>query len=283
MEANEYGFHEQIRRKRHNPSENEAPQRGNKKPAPYVDCLKQNKTIRSFFAPLRAGIEVEEKKTEEGQPSEGQQRSTGADRPPPIVLTSSVNLIQLQKTLKDLVRGGFEFRNTRNGTRVVTREIVDYSAIWAHFDNQKYHYYTFHTKSEKPIKTVIRQLQINTPAEDISSSQEDLGCSIISVKQMTSSRPSAEAGTHPTNQPLFLITLDRSEKSKDIFKLTNICHIAVKVEAYRAQSGLTQCYNCQKFGHVLENCRQPPRYLWCGGGHLHKECPETQKENSTAS
>jgi hypothetical protein len=42
-------------------------------------------------------MEAEEKKTEEGQPSEGQQRSTGAGRSPPIVLTSSVNLIQLQK------------------------------------------------------------------------------------------------------------------------------------------------------------------------------------------
>jgi hypothetical protein len=55
----------------------------------------------------------------------------------------------------------------------------------------------------------------------------------------------------------------------------------VKVEAYMARSGLTQCYNCQKFGHVWVNCRQPPRCLWCGGGHLHKECPKSQKENST--
>jgi hypothetical protein len=48
--------------------------------------------------------------------------------------------------------------------------MVDYSATRAHFDSQKYHYYTFHTKSEKPIKAVIRQLPTNTPAEDIASS-----------------------------------------------------------------------------------------------------------------
>jgi hypothetical protein len=78
--------------------------------------------------------------------------------------------------------------------------MVDYSAIRAHFDSQKYHYYTFHTKSEKPIKAVIRQLPTNTPAEDISSSLQDLGFSIINVKQMTSSRPSAEqAQTRPTS------------------------------------------------------------------------------------
>jgi hypothetical protein len=136
--------------------------------------------------------------------------------------------------------------------------MIDYSAIRAFFDNQKYHYFTFHAKSEKPIKAVISQLPSDTPAEDIVSSIQDLGFRIISVKQIISSRPSPKTGAYPTNLPLFLITLDRAEKSKDIFKLTNICHIAVKVEAYRAQSGLTQCYNCQKFGHVWANCRQPP-------------------------
>jgi hypothetical protein len=151
-----------------------------------------------------------------------------------------VNLINLQKKLKYLVKGSFEFRNTRNGTGVVTGGMMDYSAIRTFFDDQKYHYFTFHAKSEKPIKAVIRQLTSDTPAEDIASSLQDLGFRLISVKQMISSRPSPKTGANPTNLPLFLITLDRAVKPKYIFKLTNICHVAVKVEAYRAQSGLTQ-------------------------------------------
>jgi hypothetical protein len=98
MAANEEGFREQRRRKRNNSSENEAPQRGNKKPATYVDGQKQNKATRNFFAPLRAEMEAEETENEEGQHSEGQQRPTWAGRPPLIVLTLSVNPIQLQKT-----------------------------------------------------------------------------------------------------------------------------------------------------------------------------------------
>jgi hypothetical protein len=60
MEANEEGFREQRRRKRNNSSENEAPQRGNKKPATYVDGRNQNKATRNFFALLRAEIVAEE-------------------------------------------------------------------------------------------------------------------------------------------------------------------------------------------------------------------------------
>jgi hypothetical protein len=33
--------------------------------------------------------------------------------------------------------------------------------------------------------------------------------------------------------------------------------MVIKVEAYRTQAGLMQCNNCQKFGHVWANCRQP--------------------------
>jgi hypothetical protein len=40
--------------------------------------------------------------------------------------------------------------------------------------------------------------------------------------------------------------------------------LAIRVEAYRAQSDLTQCHNCQQFGHVWANCKQPPRCLCAG-------------------
>jgi hypothetical protein len=57
--------------------------------------------------------------------------------------------------------------------------------------------------------------------------------------------------------------------------------IIIKVESYRAQTGLTQRYNCQNVGHVWTNCKQRPRCLWCGGGHMHRECPEKTNTEST--
>jgi hypothetical protein len=46
------------------------------------------------------------------------------DWPLPIILTSAINSIQLQKQLKGLVKGSFEFRNTRNRTRIANKEIA---------------------------------------------------------------------------------------------------------------------------------------------------------------
>jgi hypothetical protein len=142
-------------------------------------------------------------------------------------------------------------------------------------------YFTFYPNLRNVSKlSVIRHLPIDTPAEDISNGLQDLGYSVLSVKQMTASRPSLEGGNYTSNLPLFLVILTRDSKSLDIFKLTSLCHIVVKVEAYRIQNTLTKCFNCQKFGHIWVNCRQPPRCMWCRGGHLHKECPESGKETS---
>jgi hypothetical protein len=59
-------------------------------------------------------------------------------------------------------------------------------------------------------------------------------------------------------------TLPRTTKSQEIFHLQGLCHISIKVEVHRTQSTLTQCHDCQQFGHVWANCKQPQ--LVCGAG-----------------
>jgi hypothetical protein len=81
------------------------------------------------------------------------------------------------------------------------------------------------------------------------------GFEVISVKQMTATRRSSSDGATTINLPLFLITFPRTAKSQEIFRLQNFCHIAIRVEAYRAQNALTQCHNCQQFGHVWAKCK----------------------------
>jgi hypothetical protein len=165
--------------------------------------------------------------------------------------------MRLQKQFKGFVAGSFEFHNTRSRMRIVTKEMVNFSAIKTFLEMSKLSFYTFFLKSEKPIKAVTRHLPHNTPAEDISDRLVSLGFDVISVKQMTTTcwNPPPER-TSTVNLPLFLITLPRTAKYQEIFRLNNLCHISIKVEAYKAQNVLTQCCNCQQFDHVWENCKQ---------------------------
>jgi hypothetical protein len=120
----------------------------------------------NFFASLRT-IHVDTGTTgaENTLPEQEAPRKLG--RPPPIVMTSTINLFQLQSDLKDHIKGEYEFRNTRNGTRIITKEMTEYSAMKSYLQKNNLHYFTFSPNFEKPIKAVIRHLPPDTPAEDI--------------------------------------------------------------------------------------------------------------------
>jgi hypothetical protein len=85
------------------------------------------------------------------------------------------------------------------------------------------------------------------PAVDISDGLASLGFDVINVKQITATSHSPPEGTATVN---ILITLPRTAKSQEIFRLQILCHISIRVEHYKTKNGLTQCHNCGKFGHV---------------------------------
>jgi hypothetical protein len=174
-----------------------------------------------------------------GDNTEGQQYhspSSQGGRPPPIVLTSQVNPIQLLRQLKGLLKGDFRLRKAKKRTRVVMSVMADFQP--AHLTSRA-------ITSQKAIRSVIRQVPISRSAEDISDGFINFGFDIISVKPMSPTCQSPVEGTTTVNIPLVLITLPMMSKYHEIFKLTSLRHIAIRIEAYRAQAGLTQCYNCQ--------------------------------------
>jgi hypothetical protein len=178
----EDGFKEVRRRKRHSTGE---AARTPKKPvttaSATIDTPASVAATRNFFAPLRTAIMDTDCACTETNPEE-EAVPGKAGRPPPIVLTSAVNLIQLQKQLKVVVSGDFEVRNTRNGTRVITRGMADFQSVKSHFDSKNLSYLTFFSKSEKPIKAVILHLPYTTHAENISDGLVSLGFDVVNVK-----------------------------------------------------------------------------------------------------
>jgi hypothetical protein len=90
-------------------------------------------------------MEVEGTKQETNDGDQG--RTNQAGRPPPLILSSATNLLQLQKSIKSFVKGSFEFRSTKNGSRILTKEMADFLAIKSFFLSKKFTFYTFFPKS----------------------------------------------------------------------------------------------------------------------------------------
>jgi hypothetical protein len=112
-------------------------------------------------------------------------------------------------------KSDFEFRRTRNGTKVITKSVTDLEVVKSYLSSNNISYNSLFPKSQKPIKAVVRHLPSNTPAEDISDGLVTLGFDVVSVRQMTTTRWSSSEGTR--NLPLFHITLPRTEKNPNKF------------------------------------------------------------------
>jgi hypothetical protein len=117
-------------------------------------------------------------------------------------MTSTTNHIRLQSDLKEHVKGVYKFQNARNGTRIITKEMADYTAV-----NPTWR------KIISSINLIISHLPPDMPAEDISSSLEDLGFCIFNVRQMTVTQEAPSGQTHVETLPLFLVILTRNIKS----------------------------------------------------------------------
>jgi hypothetical protein len=142
--------------------------------------------------------------------------------------------------------------------------MADFEVVKSHLSTNKLSYFTFSSKSQKPIKAVIRHLPQNTAAEDISDGLVTLGFDVVSAKLMTTTHGSPSEERITRHLPLFLITLSRTVKSQEIFQLQSLCHIFIRVEAYRAESGLTQCHNLNNLatsGLIVSNLP-----VACGAG-----------------
>jgi hypothetical protein len=58
------------------------------------------------------------------------------------------------------------------------------------------------------------------------------------VRQLTTSRRAPKVQTQLENLPLFLVFLTRNVKSQEIFKLSSLNRIIIKIESYKAQTSL---------------------------------------------
>ncbi|GFT42681.1 uncharacterized protein TNCV_5140221 [Trichonephila clavipes] len=73
--------------------------------------------------------------------------------------------------------------------------------------------------------------------------------------------------------PIFMVELQKSPDSPDIFKLDKCCYLTVKIDTFNRRPGPTQCYTCNLFNHSSKNCHIKTRCLKCGEPHRTDDCP----------
>lgn len=131
----------------------------------------------------------------------------------------------------------------------------------------KYEFFTFATKEEKPFKVVLMGLD-TLDTETLKSKLIALGLKCLDVKIV-------QRKTQYSTYVIYIVYLQRKtitlKELREKFDI--IDYIKVKWDyKINKKNNITQCYNCQMFGHGSNRCRVKTFCSNCAGNHLTNEC-----------
>lgn len=146
----------------------------------------------------------------------------------------------------------------------------DYNTILEALNKEELEYHTYTPKSEKELRMVLKNIPPNLTTSEIQEDLQRIGLKPKKVIQMIK-KPTAD---NPTERayPMFIVTFDNTTTPQEVYKNKKVCMCIVQWEHFKNKSGVTQCYNCQSFGHTATNCNRKPKCVKCAGPHTTAEC-----------
>jgi PAX-interacting protein 1 len=187
----------------------------------------------------------------------------------PIFVDSSLQivrnlLVQIQFSIRPLckVRGA-------NSTQVSCFDINDKKILIEKLKSQSIGFHTFTEPSEKHRCFVLKGF-FHTSCNELLDILQSSGVPAIKVTDLI-------------RKDDFVFYLVHFADNVNINSLNHnhhtIDYVIVKWENLKRSSNkVTQCFNCQKFGHSSLNCGFPSRCVKCDGTHAKGSCPRTTRE-----
>ncbi|KAL4092127.1 hypothetical protein QTP88_026686 [Uroleucon formosanum] len=191
--------------------------------------------------------------------------------PPPIFLRGVADFPSLCTELIDLIGvDNFHCKSTTDRLKIQTANPESYRALVQFLRKENAEFHTYQLQEEKPIRVVIRNIHPTTPCELI---KEELVLRLFEVRQVT---PVLHR-LNKTPLPPFFVDLEPTHHSNEIFQLTSLLHTKIIVEEPHKPKSISQCANCQDYGHTCY-CGYSPRCVRCGNDHHSSSCPNSRDE-----
>jgi hypothetical protein len=186
--------------------------------------------------------------------------------PPPIFVRGVLEFKDLRNEISELIgKDKFFCKSSMDQLKIQTATPEAYRLLVNYLKNSNAQFHTYQLTQDKPIRVVIRNIHPSTEVNEIKNELTELS---FVVKQVTNV-------LHKTTKlplPLFLVDLEKSEKSLEIFQLTSLLYTKIKVEEPYKPRTISQCQNCQDYRHTHSYCGYPPRCVRCGNSHLTSDC-----------
>jgi len=195
---------------------------------------------------------------------------TYSKSPPPIFIRGVVDFPGVCTELIELINiDNFICKSTVDHLKIQTSNPGAYRTLVHYLRNQQAEFHIFQLKEDKRI--VIRNLHPSTSTETIKS---ELELRLYEVRQVTQ----VIHRISKTPLPSFFVDLEPTDHSNEIFKLESLLHTKIKIEEPHKPKIISQCQNCQAYGHTKACCGYSPRCVRCGDDHFSSAFPNSRQD-----
>lgn len=190
--------------------------------------------------------------------------------PPPIFVRGVVDYTEVCTKLIDLIGvDNFFCKSSADRLKIQTANPDSYRTLVRYLKEENAEFHTYQLHEDKPIRVVIRNLHPTTRTELI---KDELEVRLFEVRRVTN----VLHRITKIQLPLFFVDLEPTQKSSEIFQLSSLLHTKIKIEEPYKPKSISQCNNCQEYGHTKTYCGYPSRCVRCGAHHQSSACPNSR-------
>lgn len=186
--------------------------------------------------------------------------------PPLTILKCSIE--KLHELCNNSKVAEYAIRKISIGLKLFCQTQTDVEKIGEMLKLEKFEFFTYATKSDRPYKALLFGLD-KVDLSELKSKLISMGLDCIDCKMIQKSSQS-------NTQIIFYVVYFKRQTTtlKELRqKYASIDHLKVKWEFHRNRKNkVTQCYNCQMYGHGSSRCAVKIFCSICSGEHKAVEC-----------
>lgn len=163
---------------------------------------------------------------------------------------------------------GYALKRISIGLKLFCKNQDDYDKVIKILDKKNIEYFTYASKHERPYKALLFGLDKMDP-KLLKAKLIDIGLRCLDVKLVIRNcQFNQERIIYVVYFKRQTITVNELRK-----QYSNIDYIRVSWDYQRSRKNkVTQCYNCQMFGHGASRCKVKTFCAKCAGNHKTEEC-----------
>lgn len=224
-----------------------------------------NKLSKSnYYLPLQTLIDDE--KTSDDMSDSAPTKTNKRHIPPITILKKSVD--DIHKICKTFTITKYSIRKISIGHKLFLELQYDYDEVIKHLKGKNIEYFSYMSKNNRPYKVVLSGLD-KMDANKVKSDLCKAGLSVTDVK------PVFKKTNINTEVILYVVYFQKGTITlKELReKYQNIEYVRVKWNYQsKQQNKITQCYNCQMYGHGADHCNVKTFCAKCAGAHKTSLC-----------